>query len=249
MALPSVSEIEQAGLKAWPAIDTATDGQWVMRAAGGYTKRANSIQCLDPEDDGDVPARLDRASRWFRDRQLPPVFRVTPLTGPAIVAELERSWTLFEPSRVLAMVFGPSAFAADPNTALYPVTSSEWLDAQQHLQGYDDGTLQRLRRVVERIRAPAKGFVHYGEDARPSATALMDVVNGIAVIGNVITDKEQRRRGYARRLLQTGLAWARQAGARRAALAVLATNEAALALYRGLGFEPAYDYHYRRLGP
>jgi N-acetylglutamate synthase len=248
VGLASVSEIEQAGLRAWPAIDTATDGQWVLRAAGGYTKRANSVQCLDPADDGDAMERIQRAARWFRDRRLPPVFRVTPLAGAAVVAALEKEWTPFDHSLVLAMDMGPMRFAADENTALLPVTSSDWLRAQQQLQGYDSDTLGRLQRIVERIKAPARGLVHYGEDVNPSASALMVVVNGVVFTNNVVTAAHQRRRGYARKLLTSGLAWARQAGGRRAGIQVLAGNAPAIALYEGLGYVRHYEYHYRRLG-
>ena len=39
--LPSVEAIERAGLLTWPALETEADGNWVRRAAAGYTKRAN----------------------------------------------------------------------------------------------------------------------------------------------------------------------------------------------------------------
>jgi N-acetylglutamate synthase len=243
VGLASVSDIEQAGLKAWPAIDTATDGQWVLRAAGGYTKRANSVQCLDPADDSNAVQRIEHAVRWFRDRRLPPVFRVTPLAGAAVVAALERDHSL-----VLAMDMGPMTFTADENTALLPVASPEWLKAQQLLRGYDGDTIGRLQRIVERINAPARGLVHYGEDANPSASALIVVVNGLVFTTNVVTAEHQRRRGYARKLVTLGLAWARQAGGRRAGIQVLAGNAPAIALYEGLGYVRHYEYHYRRLG-
>ena len=53
MGLPDARIFERAGLAAWPGIDVKWDGSWVRRAAGGYTKRANSVQCFDP-DDGEV---------------------------------------------------------------------------------------------------------------------------------------------------------------------------------------------------
>ncbi len=55
-----------------------------------------------------------------------------------------------------------------------------------------------------------------------------------------------RRPGLARRLLAALLAAAREAGARRAWLQVEAANPAASRLYEGMGFEPAYRYHYWR---
>ena len=51
MGLPGVHAIEAAGLRAWPAVETMTDGSWILRAAGGHTNRANSTWCLNPADD------------------------------------------------------------------------------------------------------------------------------------------------------------------------------------------------------
>jgi ribosomal protein S18 acetylase RimI-like enzyme len=245
--LPTASEIEEAGLKSWPAIDTAMDGRWVLRAAGGYTKRANSVQSLDAGDDGDAESRIERAVRWYRDRQLPPVFRVTPLAGPRIVEALA-GWRAFDHSNVLAMTLGQLSFAVDENVALLPAISPDWLKVQQHLQGYDDATGERLRRIVERIKAPARGLVMYAGHGVPVASAIVIVVNGIIYTGNVVTSEEHRRQGHAQKLLATGMAWARQSGGRRAAINVMADNAPAIALYGKLGYVPHYDYHYRSPG-
>jgi GNAT superfamily N-acetyltransferase len=248
VALPTASEIEEACLKAWPALDTAVDGKWVMRAAGGFTKRANSVQSLDTADDGDAAARLERAVRWYCDRRLPPIFRVTPLAGPGVLAELDKGWVPQDESLVLAMDLGPLSFTADENVALLPPTSPDWLAAQRKLQGYDEGTVLLLKRVVERIKAPARGLLIYGDDVQPVASALMVVVNGLIFTGNVVTSENARRKGYGRKLMNSGFAWARRAGARRAAIQVMADNAPAIALYKGLGYQDHYAYHYRSLG-
>ena len=49
-----------------------------------------------------------------------------------------------------------------------------------------------------------------------------------------------------RRLVQSALKWARQRGARFAWLQVEADNAPALGLYRSLGFDEIYRYHYRQ---
>ena len=56
----SVSQIEGATLTAWPALKIAHDGLWLWRYARGYTKRANSIHCLDPSDGDYAEFRLNR---------------------------------------------------------------------------------------------------------------------------------------------------------------------------------------------
>jgi GNAT superfamily N-acetyltransferase len=247
--LPSVSEIEEAGLGAWPGIHTARDGQWVMRAANGYTNRANSVQSLDPNDDGDVAARLERIGQWYDERGLPVICRVTPLAGPALLDKLDKEWIAYGHSHVMAMDLEARSFVTDENAALVAVNSPEWLGAQHRLQGYDGATVQRLRQIVERFETPATGITLRDADATPLAAAYMVVVDGLVFPGNVVTDAAQRGKGYGRRLMQSGFAWAREAGARRAVVQVAADNPPAIALYTGLGYAHQYDYHYRRLGP
>jgi ribosomal protein S18 acetylase RimI-like enzyme len=58
-----------------------------------------------------------------------------------------------------------------------------------------------------------------------------------AEIISVWVDPLARRRGLARRLIEAVSAWARENGATRLELSVTETNEAAIALYRGTGFE------------
>ncbi len=244
MPLPTASEIEEAGLRSWPALDVATDGRWVMRAAGGFTKRANSVQSLDLADDGDAVARLERAARWYRDRRLPPVFRVTPLAGSGILTALE-GWVADGHSKVLALDMGPLAFATDENVLLAPATSPDWLAVQQRLQGYDDPTRDLLGHVVARIKVPARGLTIYTGNGVPAASAIVMVANGILYTGNVVAAPEHRRKGHTLRLLETGMAWARQSGARRAAINVAAENAPAIGLYQKIGYVPHYKYHYR----
>ena len=100
----SVSQIEGATLTAWPALKQAHDGLWLWRYARGYTKRANSIHCLDPSDGAYAELRLRQMVEMSRAHGIPPVFRVTPMTAPEIVDVLDGlQWEEFEASLVMAM--------------------------------------------------------------------------------------------------------------------------------------------------
>jgi ribosomal protein S18 acetylase RimI-like enzyme len=63
---------------------------------------------------------------------------------------------------------------------------------------------------------------------------------------DIVTLPSARRRGVGRRLVTSMLAWARDEGATDGYLQVVATNAPAIALYRQLGFDEAYRYHYRQ---
>lgn len=244
MTLPGADVFERAGLKAWPGIEVEWDGAWIRRAAGGYTQRANSVQSLDPADEIDAEGRIARSVEWFRARELKPIYRVTPLAGPAVVAELDRQgWRNVDASHLFAMALGP--VEADPRAECLDLLDPAFLAAQQRLQGYSDERLARCRSLLAVIDVPACGIVLREADGSAVASALMAVADGIVITGNVVTDKAHRRKGHAAAMMRTGLAWARANGASIAALNVAADNPAGQALYRSLGYTHQYDYTYR----
>ncbi len=98
MALPSAGEIEPATLSAWPALQVAYDGLWIWR--GGT--RLHQAGQLDPLSRSPAMARMPMSRlaamiALSRRHELPPVFRVTPLTAPEAIAALERlDWVRFD---------------------------------------------------------------------------------------------------------------------------------------------------------
>jgi GNAT superfamily N-acetyltransferase len=244
MTLPGIVEIERAGLKAWPGIEVEWDGSWVRRASNGYTQRANSVQCFDPADDGNAVERIAASRRWFEDRGLKPIFRVNPLTAPALNAALDAAgWDAIDHSQVVAMELGP--VLPDPRGEVLALDDPEFLTEHQRLTAYDDEKVGKLRAILGVLEVPAIGIVLRALDGRAVSSALMAIADGIVITGNVVTDQSERRKGYGSGMMRTGLAWAHAAGAKYAALNVVAENAVAQALYRGLGYRYQYDYVYR----
>jgi GNAT superfamily N-acetyltransferase len=244
MVLPGADVFERAGLKAWPGIEIEWDGNWIRRATLGYTQRANSVQSLDLADEADAPARIAGAARWFAQRNLPPIFRVTPLAGPRVVAALDAAgWKSEDHSHLFAMELASTE--PDPHGELYDLLDPAFLAVQQQLQGYADDKLERLKALLRVIDSPGAGVVLRSPDGDPVASSLMVVADGIVITGLVFTDPTQRRKGYGGAMMRTGLAWAKSAGAHIAALNVAADNPEGQGLYRSLGYNHQYDYVYR----
>ena len=246
MTLPDMEAFERAGLKAWPGIEVEWDGDWVRRAAGGYTKRANSLQCFDPADGEDAGARLAAAIDWFGGRGIPTVVRTTPLQSPALGAVLDaQGWATIDRSHLYAMALGEHE--PDREGRIMPLLDPAFLAAQQALQGYGDIQIARMKALLSVMAVPAAGIVVYREGTAV-ASGLMAVADGIVITGNVIADRTRRRQGLGGAMMRTGLAWARSEGATIAALNVQADNPAGQALYASLGYTRQYDYTYRVMG-
>lgn len=74
------------------------------------------------------------------------------------------------------------------------------------------------------------------EDGEPAGYAVMWFRGSGAQLGNLAVAGAHRRRGIGRRLVRRALRAARDSDARHLILEVRESNEAALALYRSLGF-------------
>lgn len=243
MALPDCAAFERAGLRAWPGIEVEWDGQWVRRAANGYTKRANSLQCFDPADNDDAAERLAAGRAWFVERALMPVIRTTPLQSSALSACLDaQNWLDIDASHLYAMPL--HAQEGDAEGRITDPLDPAFLAAQQRLQQYSDDTADRFLRLLGAMAVPAAGVLIF-RDGAIVASGLMAIADGIVIAGNVVTDGTRRRQGLGAAMMRTGLDWAHAHGARIAALNVQADNAAAKALYARLGYARQYDYSYR----
>src|SRR5260221_13607567 len=78
MSPVEIRELEERAFQAWPALETRANFGWVQRFAGGYTKRANSINAIG-NGAYFTPAVMAELERPYRERGQAPVWRLTPL--------------------------------------------------------------------------------------------------------------------------------------------------------------------------
>ena len=76
--LEHVRRLEELAFRGWPALEACDSAGWRLRFAGGYTKRANSINALGPDAQTD-PATLQSLEMAYRERGQSPVWRLSPL--------------------------------------------------------------------------------------------------------------------------------------------------------------------------
>lgn len=237
--------VEEACLNAWPAPRQAILGGWLLRAAGGPTRRVNSVNPLrgGPRDPAPLLAGFEAL---YAGLGQPAIFRV-PEIAPGMDVALERAgYTLEGETCTLHAGLDRTGPTAEPDIAMTPEPGEDWLRAWAALNGADDERLRRHRAMTAAILLPRRFAAtrHGGEIAAIAYGVLHD---GLLVVESVATRPALRRRGLAARTVGALLAWAAGQGARGACLQVEAGNAPARALYRRLGFETElYRYHYRR---
>lgn len=239
----STETIEAKAFRAWPALETRSADGWIQRFAGGYTKRANSINAL--ASNAIFTQKLkETLEAPYLERGLPPVWRLTPLAPPdADRALAAAGYRRVDESHVQLAPLG-GAFALDSEVRIAPSPSAAWLAGFAELSPVAPRHRETMTRMLTSIASPV-AFASVEDAQGPMAFAL-GVADGEHVgLFDVLVAPRARRQGLARRLTQSIGAWGKSQGARSIYLQVVATNTAALPLYASFGFETVYSYAYR----
>ncbi len=244
--LAKVRRYEAAGFRAWPAAAVHYDGTWVVRLTAGHpAKRLNSVNPLDPGDVQHLAERVARAGRRFEAYGRPLTFRISPLSGAALSAHFDaEGWSRFDESMVMRLSLAQAP--VDEAMDQIPLRDiSRFVSASLKVHDADASLRPGLSELIGAIQPEAGMFaLERGEEALATLICVHD--GDLAGLFEIATDKTVRKQGFGRQLILSALKWARLRGAREAWLQVEADNAPALSLYRSLGFEEAYRYHYRR---
>lgn len=222
-----IRSMQRAAAFAWPGLEHQWLDGWFVRAADGYTRRANSAV---PLEHSASPRSLGEMDAWYSGRGLP-----TLLCLPdRLVHRPEDLVTSDETVVMVRDVHGPDAHT------LPAAPSADWLA----LHG-DDHPL--VTPVLTAVVDGMLGFASISVAGDTAAIARGAVTEGWLGISAVRVAVAHRRRGLARQVCEILLGWGAAHGARRAYVQVRAENDAALALYPTVGFTEQHRYRYAQI--
>ncbi|MFC8085102.1 MULTISPECIES: GNAT family N-acetyltransferase [unclassified Streptomyces] len=244
----SYEELARVTARAWPPVESERLGAWELRAAGGFTRRANSVLPL-----GDPGLPLDEAltavRRWYRERGLPAYVQTATGaegTQELLCAELERrGWVREVTAEVWTGALAPVADRAEgAGVVLSREADEAWL-ARYQRKGVSDVALRVLGGGPSVWFASVPGAAADGPGV-PAAIGRCVVDGRWASFAAVEVDPAQRRRGLATAVLAALARRALDEGASAAWLQVETDNAGARALYAGTGFAAHHAYHHYR---
>jgi GNAT superfamily N-acetyltransferase len=236
--MPSATEIralEEVGYRIWISPEVEELDGWRLRHARGLTGRANSVF---PNAAGALPVdeKIARVEAWYAARAQPPRFQLTDGSLPAELGArlgVRRYAAAGDPVSVETSTL--PVLRGDDRVELREELDDEWVDLWSTTRGSSD--LVTARALLS------------GSPGRTSFARIPQAAVGRAVvwgewlgITSMVTLPDARRRGFARAIVASLIAWGRDAGATRGFLQT--DSPAARALYAGFGWRELYTYRY-----
>ena len=241
----AVARLENLCADAWPARVDRPLGAWRLRAAGGFTGRANAALAVG--DPGmPVPAALEAVRAFADEHGVPPRVHV-PVGSPWDRAVAAAGWVLdagheagaevavlvADVDRLAAHRLRAVALAERPDDAWWALALGREPDTgravgarpgQPRRAGADGADGLRAGRRRGRVRAAVVGdHLH---------------------LSRLAVRPEARRAGTGTALTAAAAAWGREQGARWAVLQVALHNTVARAFYERLGATEHHRYRY-----
>ncbi|MFE5025242.1 GNAT family N-acetyltransferase [Streptomyces sp. NPDC056656] len=241
----SYEELARAAARAWQPVESERLGGWELRAAGGFTRRANSVL---PLGDPGLPLdeALTRVRAWYERRGLPAYIQTATGaegTQELLCAELEaRGWVREVSAEMWVGGLAPVADGVDlgDRVGLTREPGEAWLGRYQR-KGASEVALKVL------TTGPSVWFATVpGDGGEPDAIGRCVVDGRWAGFAAVEVAPSRRREGLASAVMTALARRALEEGASAAWLQVEADNEGARALYGRLGFAAHHAYHHYR---
>lgn len=241
--MPDILASELLAHRTWPCRDQQALGDWILREADGFTRRANS--CLALGDPGiPLDAAIDAVETWYHARGLEPCLKICTGAPDGLDAHLcTRGWAIATPSLVLRRDLNRGSPTSPPEFSASATPDADWLRTVSLWDGESPDKARHHGELAARMRSA--GFLRWTVSGAPMAVGVVSMDGADAFLYDVVVHPNARGRGVGRAFCTAALDWARSHGSRSMSLQVLESNTIARALYASLGFAEHHRYHYR----
>ena len=243
-----IKTIEDLSLNAWPSHQMQVYDGWIIRFSHFYTHRTNSVEELGLST-LPLEEKIDYCEQVYRRWKSPAIFKITPLSNPAMDALLsERGYEIKHTTDVMTMDLSDTIIIEETrdfsvNTRDY--ISKSWIDSLFRLKRTNNSIHKKI--VPNMYAAIPKDVIAASikKNGIRVATGLGILDRDYIGIYAIHVEENFRHKGYAKAIVETLLAKGQRAGATKAYLQVVSDNTPAKHLYRKIGFQKLYTYWFR----
>lgn len=241
-----IRALEAAAADGWPGLQRSWIDGWLLRGGEGYTGRANSAVPLGGSGEPAIASAdtLRRIGEWYTAHGLP-----LRLLLPDRLAPVPLDWRTWNETTVLAVDIANMALPQGPSMVrIEDEPSDGWLDVHRYRGGDEPDGPPPNAEVLTAVREGELGFAALGLPtpiaiARGAITTAPDGRRWIGLTC-VAVAQEHRRHGLGSLVCADLIRWGRARGATHAYVQVEDGNEAALTMYREMGFVDHHRYRY-----
>lgn len=240
-----VREIEAAAACTWPAEVSVTSGDWLLRASGGVTRRANSalplgIPPYGGRDDSTIEQAVAEVVEFARAHGIRPAVQVALPTYALLDEHLaEAGWHLASDHHVLVHDARSLALSESSSWRLrWTVRHEDQPSDAWHLVRGPDPAATIMSRWPS-------NYLSIWADGVPVGVGRLAISDGWGVLTRVFVNRAYRCRGVGVAIMEALAQAALVSGTERLAVQVSAENRAALRLYDRLGFRHHHRYRHR----
>lgn len=233
-------EADLLALPGWRPLESEPLGEWLLRASGGFSSRANSALALG---DPGVPLEeaVDRVAHWYDARSLPPRAHVHPET-PTASAFDDAGWSIHERTQLMlasvARVLRRIGAGLSASPRHDGAVDDAWLAT-------DERALRHGEPALSVLQAGVVTFVTVRDERDKVLARGRGAFHGDWVgVSSLWTRPDLRGTGLGTAVLRSLLSWGAEQGATTTYLQVVESNEAARAVYEAHGYEGHHRYDY-----
>lgn len=240
-----IRHIEELSMNAWPALQTLCYDGWLLRFAGGFTRRANSIYPLYLSRK-DLSQKIRHCEQLYRSQNLPVIFKMTPAASPSNLDAVLADMGYEIEARTSVQILDLTRIIPDSSDGI-TITgelTEIWLSDVCRLNRVSPEDRLILKEMLTRI-IPRKHFISLSFNGETVACGMGVFENDTMGIFDIVVAEAYRRQGHGRQLIANLLQFARASGVKKAYLQVMTDNIPAIRLYAKLGFQEIYQYWYR----
>ena len=236
-------KIEEAALNAWPAPRQMFYDGWLLRFAGGHSKRVNSVNPLYPST-LPLAEKIKACEVIYTIQGQPCLFRICENTANADLKQAlrEAGYTHFDPTLVL----GRELQLSDdhhPDVTLLEMPMADWFRLREKFIRVPAADCLIHEEILLSI-VPEMVLVGLFANGKPAACGMGVVEGSLLGFFSIHTASKWRRKGFGSLIMGALVDWGMARGATYGYLQVEEHNRPALAMYDKLDYVRCYQYEY-----
>jgi len=252
----SIADLERISLTMWNAAEEIEYDGWILRFAGGYSGRANSVQTYSASS-LPVAEKVAYCEAMYAQRQIPIIFKLTTATQPPDLDPFlrEHGYTLRNTTSVQLLNIADTSAVLDDSFRVYIGNAengiflpdiASWMEHAQRIKQFSPQDEISHRTIQSYLTLPSGYGVVHDPTGQVVAVGICvyDPQTKLCGIFDIGVHPDYRRAGYGRSITTNLIAWGKSQGAETAYLQVDMSNTNALPLYVSLGFVEFYQYWY-----